>query len=93
VREHLRDGSAPKLREVLGRSLNNLDLMTSLQAWTFLRFLACYDPDALRRLPDALRSRTEGSAARRSEDALVEATGRDLEELEALWRAFTLEIH
>jgi hypothetical protein len=92
VRDLMLDGTSPSLRNVLGRTLNNLDLLGSLEAWTFVRFLAFHDPVALRKLPEALRKRTGGSSAKRSEEALVEVTGLSLDELESRWRAFVLEI-
>jgi hypothetical protein len=92
VRDQLYDGALPPLREILGNSLNNLDRFRALEAWTYLRFLALYDPAAFRELPAALRAQTEGSQADRSERAVSAAFGRDARELERLWKAWLLEL-
>jgi len=92
IRDQLYDGSLPPLREILGNSLNNLDRFRALEAWTYVRFLALYDPDAFRRLPAALRAQEEGAQADRSERALSAAFGKDASELERLWRISLLEL-
>jgi len=92
VRAHLRDGSALGLNEVFGRTLNNLDLLASLESWTFLRFLAFLDPAGMKRLPGALLTKETGSMPIRAKHAIEEAFGVGLEELEPMWRAFTLEV-
>lgn len=86
------EGTTEPLRNVCGRTLNSLDLLMSLEAWSFLEFLAAYDPEALRDFPHALRAEEEGSFADRSERALQGCFGKGLPELEPLWRAFVLEI-
>jgi len=92
VRDHLRDGTAYPLREVCGRSLNTLDLLASLQAWAFVRFLAHLDPAGLKQLPAALKAAKAPGAAGRADEALQAAFGRDLAALERLWRAWMLEV-
>lgn len=92
IRDQLYDGALPPLREILGNSLNNLDRFRALEAWTFVRFLALYDPAAFRRLPAALRAQTEGPQVDRSERALSAAFGKDARELERLWRIWLLEL-
>jgi hypothetical protein len=92
VRDQLYDGSLPPLREIVGNTLNNLDKTRALQAWTFVRFLALYDPEASRSLPGALRGRTEDSKVGRSEGALQEAFGIDVAQLDSLWQAYLLEL-
>jgi hypothetical protein len=92
VRDALLDGTALSLRQVFSRTLNDLDLLASLEAWTFLRFAAAFDPDGLRRLPAELRAAQDGSYADRSAAAVERAFGRDLDEIERLWRTFTLEV-
>jgi hypothetical protein len=86
------DGTTEPLRNVCGRTLNSLDLLLSLEAWSFVEFLAAYDPENLRGLPAALAEQTEGSYADRSEAALKACFGKGFAELEPLWRAFVLEI-
>jgi hypothetical protein len=85
------DGTTEPLRGVCGRMINSLDLLMSLEAWTFLEFLAAYDPDGFRRLPAELRAEEEGAYADRTERALRRSFGKELAELESLWRAFVLE--
>jgi hypothetical protein len=92
VRSRLLAGSARSLRAVLGTSLNNLDRADSLQAWTFLRFLALYDPAGFRKLPEALRGQIRGAQVERAATALREAFGKDLAELERLWGIYVLEL-
>lgn len=92
VREQVLAGNASPLRDVCARSLNDLDLCASLQAYTFLRFLFLYDPDGARRLPAALRAERAGPQAERVDRALKVALGKGLADLEPLWRAFLLEV-
>ncbi len=92
VRQNLLHGAADSLREVFGRSLNNLDRLATLQAWTFLRFLYLYDPIGGKKFPPALGAQLEGPMPDRADRALKEAFGKDTGELERLWRRFTLEI-
>ena len=92
MRQNLLHGAAYSLREVFGRSLNNLDRLATLQAWTFLRFLYLYDPIGGKKFPPALGAQLEGPMPDRADGALKEAFGRDTDELERLWRRFTLEI-
>ena len=86
------DGRAYSLREVCSKSLNNLDFCASMQAYTFLRFLFLEDPARAQRLPPALRARTGGPQADRTDRALREVFGSGLAELERFWRAFVVEI-
>ena len=86
------DGTIEPLRGVCGRTLNSLDLLMSLEAWSFVEFLAAYDPEALRDLPAALLAQEEGSFADRSNRALEACFGKGFAELEPLWRTFVLEI-
>ncbi|MHC4339839.1 MAG: tetratricopeptide repeat protein [Planctomycetota bacterium] len=92
VRSRLLAQSARSLRAILGTSLNNLDRADSLQAWTFLRFLALYDPAGFRKLPEALRNQLRGAQVERAATALKEVFGKDLEELERLWSIYVLEL-
>jgi len=92
VREQVLAGNATPLSDVCARSLNDLDLCASLQAYTFLRFLFLYDPDGARRLPAALRAERAGPQAERVDRALKAALGKGLADLEPLWRAFLLEV-
>jgi hypothetical protein len=85
-------GRGPALRDVLTRSLNGLDFLASMEAWTFLRFLALLDPEAFRRLPAALAAQLDGPWADRADRAFVATYGRGLDALEALWRAWLLEV-
>jgi len=92
VRGQLYDGALPPLREIWGNSLNNLDRFRALYAWTFIRFLALYDPGGFAKLPAALKKQAEGSSADRSERALKEAFGAEPNELVRLWRIYMLEL-
>jgi hypothetical protein len=92
MREQLVAGHGHRLRDVCARSLNNLDFLASMEAYTFLRFLFLYDPAAARGFPAALRAQTEGPQVDRTVRALGETFGMGLDELERLWRAFVLEI-
>jgi len=92
LREQVLDGRAYSLREVCSKSLNNLDFCASMQAYTFLRFLFLEDPARAQRLPPALRARTGGPQADRTDRALREVFGSGLAELERFWRAFVVEI-
>lgn len=85
------DGTTEPLRGVCGRMINSLDLLLSLEAWSFLEFLAAYDPDGFRRLPAELRAEEEGAYPDRADRALRRCFGKGLPELEPLWRAFVLE--
>jgi len=92
VKGQMLDGTTVPLREICARTINSLDLLMSLQTWTFLEFLAAYDTEALAGLPAALRAETEGSYADRTDRALQICFGKGLAELEPLWRAFVLEV-
>jgi hypothetical protein len=92
VRNQLYDGALPPLREIRGNSLNNLDRFRSLVAWSFVRFLALYDPDAFRGLPAALKAQTTGPEVERADRALEAAYGRPAADLDRLWRAWLLEL-
>lgn len=93
VREHLLHGVHYPLREVFGRTLNNLDLLASLEAWTFVRFLILYDAEGFRIFTRELRRQVEGPLPDRVDRALGRAFDKGTAGLEPLWRAFTLEIH
>ena len=80
------------MREVFGSSLNNLDRFRAIYAWTFVRFLALYDPDGFRAFPKALRAETEGAQADRALRAIEKAFGKKADVLLALWRAYLLEL-
>ncbi len=86
------DGTTEPIRDVCGRTINSLDLLLSLEAWSFLEVLAAYDPEGLRKLPAALRAQQEGAFADRSGRAIEASFGKGFAELEPLWRAFVLEI-
>jgi hypothetical protein len=92
VRERLLQGGALPLRDLLARSLNGLDALASLEAYSFVRFVFLFDPDGARRLPAALAASTAASPLERSEEALRASLGKGLDELEPLWRAFELEV-
>ena len=91
LREQVATGRAYPLHEVCAKSVNDLDFCASMQAYSFLRFLLLFDPEAAKRLPAELR-RAKGAQIQRTERALREAYGKGLGELEPLWRAFLLEI-
>jgi hypothetical protein len=80
------------IEEVVAKSLNGLDFVASIQAATFVRFLALFDPAAFQALPGALRAREQGAQAERVDAALQSAYGKGLDELAALWRAWLLEV-
>lgn len=92
LQQRMQDGTTERLHDVFGRGINNLDLLLSLEAWSFLEFLAAYDPEGLRRLPGALKAEVEGPYPDRANRALQAAFGKDLAELEPLWREFVLEV-
>jgi len=92
TQDELYVGSLPSIRELLGASMNGLDKVRSVQAWTFVRFLLLLDPDAFKKLPDAMRADAGMSRADRSAGALEQVYGLKLAELEAQWRAYLLEI-
>jgi hypothetical protein len=92
VRDEMRAGRAHALADVCGRSLNELDLLSSLEAYSFLRFLLILDPDAAKRFPAALRDAKGETQASRVDAALREAFGQGLDDLEPLWRLFVLQV-
>jgi hypothetical protein len=92
IRALMARGEETPLRELLGKSINSLDLHASMEAWSFVRFLALYDPDGFRRLPDALSQQVAGSEPDRADEALRQAFGKGIEELQTLWRAYVLEV-
>jgi tetratricopeptide (TPR) repeat protein len=92
LRGQLLDGVLPPLREIWGNSLNNLDRVRALQAWSFVRFLALYDPPAFKRLPPALQEQGSGAQVERTTKALEKAFGKPAAELERLWRIYLLEL-
>jgi hypothetical protein len=88
VAEEMRAGRGYALEEVFAKSLNDLDLCASLEAWSFLRFLFLCDPEAGKRFPAALRDAKGGTQAARTDSALLAAFGKDRAELERLWHLF-----
>jgi hypothetical protein len=92
VRAHVLSGAAYPLTEVFGKSLNTLDQLASLQAWSFLRFLAIHDPEGLGKLPIALAAETKDGYPARADRALRKSLGMGTEEAERLWRAWILEV-
>jgi len=92
LRENAMEGRTVPLPEVFGRSLNNLDFLISMQAWSFLRFLALYDDTAFRNFPLFLREKEKGAYATRVTESLKQSFGKDAAELERLWLAWLLEI-
>lgn len=88
VHGELRAGRGHPLEEIFSRSLNDLDLTASLQAWSFLRFLFLYDPDGAKRFPAALRDAEGATQVERTRAALSAAFGKDRAELERLWQLF-----
>ena len=92
IQDELYVGSLPSLRELLGSSMNGLDKVRSVQAWTFVRFLLLLDPAAFRELPDAMRADPGKSRADRSVGALERVYGMDVAELERRWAIYLLEI-
>ena len=87
----LESGDAYPLREVIAFSLNSLDYTASIEAASFVRFLALLDPAGFVRLPAELRSRAEGSEPERADAALTAAFGRGLDLLAADWRHWMRE--
>jgi hypothetical protein len=92
VREQLLEKALPPLRELLASSLNNLDKVRALQAWSFVRFLALYDPEGFKRLPAILKEQKTDGRLARSQQALRRAFGADWKELARLWRTYVLEL-
>ena len=92
LRGQMLDGVLPPMREIFGNSLNNLDRVRALQAWSFLRFLALYDPAGFKRLPPALQEQASGAQADRAVRALEKAFAKPASELERLWRIYLLEL-
>jgi hypothetical protein len=85
-------GRGLALKDLLSRSLNALDFHASMEAWSFLRFLALYDPEAFRRLPAALAAQATGPYPDRADAAFTAVYGKCAAELEVLWRAWLLEV-
>jgi len=92
VREELYRNTLPSLHQLLGTSMNGLDETRSLQAWTLVRFLALSDPEAFRKLPDAVREQKGESRSARSSLAIQSVFGLEHAEFERLWRIYLLEI-
>ncbi len=92
LREQVVANRAHTLHSVCGMSLNALDFCAAMQAYSFVRFLTLYDPDAFRKLPAALRARTSGAPVQRTDAALRETYRETLGELAPLWRAFVVEL-
>jgi len=84
----LRAGRGYTLADLFAKSLNDLDLRASLEAYAFLRFLFLYDPEGAMRLPSALRDAKEATQVERTLAALQAAFGKDCAELERLWLLF-----
>ena len=91
LREQVRAGYAVPFPELFGKSLNNLHILASLQAYSFLRFLFLHDPQGAALFPRYLAEQESGSPAVRTDRALRSAFGKDTLELARLWRSF-LEI-
>jgi len=92
VRDQMKAGRADRLRDLCGRSLNNLDFYASMETYSFVRFLFLYDPVGARHLPAALRAQTKDAQVFRTDRALRETFGKGIDEMEILWRAFVLEL-
>lgn len=92
VRGEIRAGRAHALHEVCAKSLNDLDLLASMESYSFLRFLLLLDPEAAKRFPAALRDAKGERQADRVDAALREAFGKGLGDLESLWRLFVLQV-
>jgi hypothetical protein len=88
VRGEVKGGRGAPIADVCGRSLNDLDLCASLEAYSFVRFLFLYDPDAARKFALGLRDAKGDTQAARVDAALRASFGRGLDELERLWLAF-----
>ena len=80
------------MAQVFGRSLNNLDFLASMQAWSFLKFLALRNPAAFRNFPLFLQEKEEGSWPDRVTESLKQAFDTPAADLEEQWRAWLLEI-
>jgi hypothetical protein len=91
VRRAIRQGTAFQMKDLLGKPHNELPMAACIQVGSFLRFLHLYDADAARRLPAAMRE-AEGSQAEVARKAFEAAFGKGVEDLEALWRGFVLEV-
>jgi len=87
-----RAGQVLPLPQVFGRTLNNLDFLTSMQAWSFLKFLALYDPVSFRNFPLFLREKEEGPYPERVAKSLEQAYDTKAGDLEQLWRAWLVEV-
>jgi len=87
-----RAGKLLPLPQVFGRTLNNLDFLSSMQAWSFLKFLALYDPAGFRNFPLFLREKEEGPYPERVAKSLDESFDTKADELEKRWRAWLVEI-
>jgi len=88
VNEEMRAGRGYPLAGICAKSLNELDLCASLEAYSFVRFLFLLDPEAARKFPAALRDAKGPTRADQVDHALKDSFGRDLNELESLWHAF-----
>ena len=59
---------------------------------TKMHSMGFHDPDGFAKLPAEMRKETQGPAPERTDRALKRAFGQGAAEMEALWRAWTLEI-
>lgn len=91
VRRQVRSGAACPIKDLLGKTHNEIPMPSCIQAASFLRFLYLYDADAARRLPAAMRD-AEGGQAEAARKGLEGAFGMSVEDLDALWRAFVLDV-
>ncbi|MEN8148740.1 MAG: hypothetical protein ABFS86_02885, partial [Planctomycetota bacterium] len=92
LQKNARSGQLLTMPQVFGRSLNNLDFLASIQAWSFLKFLALKDPAAFRNFPLFLREKEEGSWPDRVAESLKQSFDLPVKDLERQWRAWLLEI-
>ncbi|MDH3593142.1 MAG: hypothetical protein OER88_14750, partial [Planctomycetota bacterium] len=92
VAEQVLAGNAVPVRDLVGRSLNNLDELASLQSYTLVRFLFLYDKDAMNDLMRTLAKQTDGAPWERYDRAFQKHFGMGIDAIERLWRAFLLEV-
>ena len=92
LRANLEDGLCLPLADLCNTGINQLDFLASIQAYSFVRFLALWDAEAFKKFPAALQAAGGKNDRERTEAALKAVYGKGYRELEPLWRAFTLEI-
>jgi hypothetical protein len=93
VRGEVRAGAGYSLEAICAKSLNELDLCASLEAYSFVRFLFIFDPEAAKKLPETLRVAKGATQVERVDVALRESFGKSLADLEPLWRSFVLQVN